>query len=89
LPADLAQKLAGENPDYAIQDLYNAIDKGNFPSWNLFIQLMTVAQADTFRYNPFDVTKVWSQKEFPLIPVGRLVLNRLFLLKSVMMLLIN
>jgi catalase len=76
LSADKAAKLAGENPDYAIQDLYNAIANGNFPSWTLKIQVMTVEQAEKASFNPFDVTKVWPQGEYPLIPVGRLVLNR-------------
>jgi catalase len=76
LPASRAAALAGENPDYATQDLYNAIANGNFPSWTLYLQIMTVEQAETNKFNPFDVTKVWSHKEFPLIPVGRLVLNR-------------
>jgi len=76
LPAARAAALAGENPDYSIQDLYNAIANGNFPSWTLYIQVMTVAEAESNKFNPFDVTKVWSHKDFPLIPVGRLVLNR-------------
>lgn len=71
-----AAELSGENPDYAIQDLYNAIANGNFPSWSLKIQVMTMEQAEKSKMNPFDVTKVWSQSEFPLIPVGRMVLNR-------------
>jgi len=76
LSAQRAAQLSGENPDYAIQDLYNAIENGNFPSWTLYVQVMTVQEAEKHRFNPFDVTKVWSHKEFPLIPVGRLVLNR-------------
>ena len=76
MPAGRAAALAGENPDYAIQDLYNAIANGNFPSWSLYLQIMTVEEAEAHKFNPFDVTKVWSHKEFPLIPVGKLVLNR-------------
>lgn len=76
MPADKAAHLAGENPDYAIQDLYNAIANGNFPSWTLYIQVMTVEEAEKVSFNPFDVTKVWPHGEYPLIPVGRLVLNR-------------
>jgi catalase len=76
LTASRAAQLAGENPDYSIQDLYNAIANGQFPSWSLYIQIMTIDEAEKLRFNPFDVTKVWSHKEFPLIPVGRLVLNR-------------
>jgi catalase len=76
LSAAKAGQLAGENPDYAIQDLYNAIANGQFPSWTLYIQVMTLNEAEKWKYNPFDVTKVWSHKEFPLIPVGKLVLDR-------------
>jgi len=76
LPVDKAEKISAQDPDYSIRDLYNAIAKGDFPKWNFFIQVMTVAQAEKYKFNPFDVTKVWSHKEFPLIPVGRLVLDR-------------
>ena len=55
---DEADHLAGANPDYAIQDLYNAIANGNFPSWTLYIQVMTFEEAETFQWNPFDLTKV-------------------------------
>lgn len=68
--------MAGANPDYAIEDLYNAIANGNFPSWTLNLQIMTMEEAETCKFNPFDVTKVWPHGEFPLIPVGKLVLNR-------------
>jgi Catalase/Catalase-related immune-responsive/HD domain len=58
------------------RDLLNAIDAGDFPRWALFIQVMTDAQARTHKHNPFDLTKVWSQKEYPLIEVGVMELNR-------------
>lgn len=76
LSASRAGQLAGENPDYAIEDLYNAIAKGDFPSWTLHIQVMTLAEAESYKHNPFDVTKVWSHHDFPLIQVGKLTLNR-------------
>nr|AHC03353.1 catalase [Paratapes textilis] len=76
LMADQAGELAGSAPDYAMRDLYNAIAEGNYPSWSLKIQVMTYEEAEKFRWNPFDLTKVWPQGEFPLIPVGRMVLNR-------------
>ncbi|KAK3577469.1 hypothetical protein CHS0354_032321 [Potamilus streckersoni] len=76
LPADKAAELAGCDPDYAMRDLYNAISEGNYPSWSLYIQVMTFEEADRFRFNPFDLTKIWPQGEYPLIPVGRMVLNR-------------
>ena len=76
LDVELAAKLAGENPDYHTEDLFNAIDKGDYPAWTLYVQIMPLEDADTYRFDPFDVTKVWSQKDYPLIEVGRMVLNR-------------
>jgi catalase len=58
------------------RDLFDAIERRDFPRWRLSIQVMTDKQALVFAWNPFDVTKVWSQKEFPLIEVGLLELNR-------------
>ncbi|KAL3881095.1 hypothetical protein ACJMK2_027558 [Sinanodonta woodiana] len=76
LPANKAAEMAGSDPDYSIKDLYNAIAEGNYPSWSLYIQVMTFEEAERFRFNPFDLTKIWPQGEYPLIPVGRMVLNR-------------
>jgi catalase len=76
LDVNLAAKLAGENPDYHTEDLFNAIDKGDFPSWTLYVQIMPVEDADTYKWDPFDVTKVWSQKDYPLIEVGKMTLNK-------------
>ncbi|XP_048767510.2 catalase-like [Ostrea edulis] len=76
LMADKAAQLATDDPDYAIRDLYDHIAEGDFPSWTLKIQVMTFEEAEKFRYNPFDLTKIWPQGEYPLIPVGRMVLNR-------------
>jgi catalase len=58
------------------RDLYNAIVAGNFPRWTLYFQIMTEEQALRHRENPFDITKVWSHKEYPLIEVGVMELNR-------------
>jgi catalase len=74
-PADAA-RLAGTDPDYSQRDLFSAIEKGDFPKWRVCIQIMTEAQAASHHENPFDVTKTWSQKEYPLIEVGELELNR-------------
>ena len=76
LTADVAAKIAGENPDYHTEDLFNAIENGDFPAWKLYVQIMPLEDANTYRFDPFDVTKVWSQKDYPLIEVGRMVLNR-------------
>jgi catalase len=58
LSVEDADRLAGNDPDYAIRDLYNAIARGEPPSWTLYIQVMTFAEAERVRFNPFDVTKV-------------------------------
>jgi len=71
-----ADTLASTDPDYSIRDLFNAIKDGNYPSWTLYIQLMTMDEAKKFKYNPFDLTKIWPQADYPLMPVGKLVLDR-------------
>lgn len=70
-----AGELAGSNPDYGTQTLFEDIEKGEYPSWTVYIQTMTPEQAEQFRYNVLDLTKVWSHKEFPLQEVGKIVLN--------------
>lgn len=70
-----AVKMAGENPDFAQEDLCNAIENGDFPKWTMYIQVMTEEQVKDFRWNPFDVTKVWFHDDFPLIEVGEMELN--------------
>ncbi len=72
---DEAVKMKGEDADWAQRDLVQAIDKGDFPKWHLKIQVMTEEQAKSYKWNPFDLTKVWSHKDFPLIEVGVLELN--------------
>ena len=69
-------KMAGENPDYATEDLYNSIENGNYPEWNVFVQIMTNEEAKNYKFDPFDVTKVWYHSDYPLIPLGKLVLNK-------------
>lgn len=76
LDVDLAAKLAGENPDYHTEDLFNAIEAGDLPSWTLYVQIMPIEDANTYKWDPFDVTKVWSQKDYPLIEVGKMTLDR-------------
>lgn len=58
------------------RDLFNAIERKDFPRWTLYIQVMSEEQADNHKENPFDLTKIWSHKEYPLIEVGVLELNR-------------
>lgn len=71
-----ATAIGGKNPDNSLSDLQENIEKGNYPSWTLYVQIMTPDQAKEYEFDPFDVTKVWYHKNFPLIPVGKLVLNR-------------
>ncbi|MBX3354774.1 MAG: catalase [Phycisphaeraceae bacterium] len=69
-------ELIGRDRESHQRDLFEAIEGGDFPKWRVCIQVMTQAQADGFHWNPFDLTKVWPQKEFPLIEVGEMELNR-------------
>ena len=74
---DEATEMKGKDPDFAQRDLVAAIDKKDFPKWALKIQVMTQEEAKTFRFNPFDLTKVWPHGNFPLIDVGILELNQI------------
>ena len=71
-----AGAMRGHNPDFAQHDLLTHIDKGEFPQWDMKIQVMTEEQAKTYKWNPFDLTKVWPHGDFPLIDVGVLELNQ-------------
>jgi catalase len=71
-----AEALVGRDRESHQRDLYDAIERGDFPRWKLFIQVMTEKQAAAMPYNPFDLTKVWYKKDFPLIEVGVMELNR-------------
>src|SRR5690606_35982189 len=76
LTREEAVRLAGENPDHATRDLFEAIERGDYPSWTVYAQIMTPEEAANAPFNPFDITKVIPHGYSPLIPVGRLVLNR-------------
>jgi catalase len=76
LTAAEASRLASADPDCATRDLYNAIATGNVPSWTMYVQIMTFDQAATVPFNPFDLTKIWPHRDFPLQEVGRMVLDR-------------
>lgn len=71
-----ADTLAGVDADYHRRDLFESIKKGDFPSWTLKMQIMPFDDAKAYRFNPFDLTKVWPHKDYPLIDVGKLTLNR-------------
>jgi len=76
LTRDEAEKLKGTDPDHATRDLYESIKKGDYPSWTLQVQIMSPEEAEDYRFDPFDVTKVWPHGDYPPIEVGRMVLNR-------------
>jgi catalase len=71
-----ATELAGKDPDYAQRDLFNAIKNGDFPKWRVCVQIMPEKEAETYHINPFDLTKVWPHKDYPLVEVGEMVLER-------------
>ncbi|PPL14492.1 catalase [Microterricola pindariensis] len=71
-----AEIIAGADADHYRRDLYEAIAAGNFPSWDLHVQIMPYDDAKSYRFNPFDLTKVWPHADYPLIKVGTHTLNR-------------
>jgi catalase len=71
-----AEEMRGKDPDYAQRDLFNAIAKRDFPKWKVSVQIMPEKDAETYHLNPFDLTKVWPHKDYPLQEVGELVLDR-------------
>ena len=76
LTAEEATRIAGTDPDHATRDLFEHIRGGGVAAWKAYVQIMPLADAATYRYDPFDVTKVWRYQDYPLIPIGRLVLDR-------------
>jgi catalase len=76
LTAQEAARIAGESPDHSQLDLLKAIERKEFPSWTVKLQIMPFADAAKYRFNPFDLTKVWSQKDYPLQEIGKMVLDR-------------
>ncbi|AMX00733.1 catalase [Rummeliibacillus stabekisii] len=71
-----AAEVVANDRESSQRDLYEAIERGEFPKWKMSIQVMTDEQARNHRDNPFDLTKVWYKSEYPLIPVGEFELNR-------------
>ena len=65
-----AEALVGKDRESHQRDLLESIEKGDFPKWNVKIQVMTEEQAKSFAYNPFDLTKVWPHGDYPLMDVG-------------------
>lgn len=71
-----ASEIVGDDREASQRDLFENIESGNFPKWRMCVQIMPEAEAKTYRFNPFDLTMVWSQKDYPLIEVGIMELNR-------------
>ena len=71
-----AAEVSGRDPDFHRRDLIEAINRKEYPSWQLKIQIMPYEDAATYRFNPFDLTKIWPHSDYPLITIGRMVLDR-------------
>ena len=71
-----AEELIGKDRESHQRDLLESIDRGDFPKWTLFVQIMPEKDAASYKFHPFDLTKVWLHSDYPLIEVGELELNR-------------
>ena len=65
-----------DDPDFSQTDLYDNIENGNCPSWTLYVQLMPERDAEDYRFDVLDITKVWPHKDYPLVKVGKMTLDR-------------
>ena len=71
-----AEAVVGKDRESNQRDLYDAIERGDFPKWTMYVQIMPEADAEKVPYHPFDLTKVWPKGDYPLIEVGEFELNR-------------
>lgn len=71
-----ATKIGGENPDYLRQDLFDALERREYPEWDFCVQIMPEKDALSYEYDPYDPTQVWLKKDYPLIKVGEIRLTR-------------
>jgi len=76
LTSEQAERIGGKDPSFIHKDLYDAIARREYPSWTLKVQLMPERDAASYRFNPFDLTKVWPYADYPLIAIGKMVLDR-------------
>jgi catalase len=76
LTQEQAEAIQAKNFNHATQDLFEAIDKGDFPEWELLVQIMPDGDHPELDFDPLDDTKIWPQEQFPWLPVGRMVLNK-------------
>lgn len=73
---DKAAQILSADTDYYLRDLYQAIERGEYPKWTMKVQIMPYEDAKTYRFNPFDLTKTWSHEDYPLLTIGEFVLNK-------------
>jgi catalase len=73
---DEANRIVGEDPDFHVRQLFETIQRGDFPKWTFYVQIMPEKEAETYQWNPFDLTKVWPHADYPLIEVGVMEMNR-------------
>lgn len=73
---ETAARLAGTEPDYHVKDLFNAIESGDFPTWKVYIQVMTPEEAKECPIDIFDCTYTWPHQNYPLRLVGKITLNK-------------
>lgn len=71
----VAEQIVGADTDHYLRDLFEAIERGEYPKWTVSVQIMPYEEAYTYRFNPFDLTKIWSHQDYPLIKVGEFELN--------------
>ncbi len=76
MDSDTAERLAGSEPDYHIKDLFNAIDRGDYPSWTVYLQVMKPEEVKSAPIDIFDCTYTWPMEQYPLRRVGRFTLKR-------------
>lgn len=76
LKADEALRLAGEDPDYHVKDMYDAIERGDYPTYNVNIQIMDPKEAEKSGINIFDNTFTWPHHKYPLRPIGKITFNK-------------
>ena len=76
LTQEQANEIQATNFNHATQDLFESIEQGNYPEWEFCVQIMSDDEHPELDFDPLDDTKVWDEDKFPMMPVGRMVLDR-------------
>ncbi|KAF5556643.1 catalase [Fusarium mexicanum] len=71
-----AVRLAGDEPGYHVKNIYHSVERGGYPTWTMYLLVMNHKEAETYKWNIFNIAKIWPHKYYPLPPVGKLVLNK-------------